>query len=453
LILHGSLPGKCLAGLALVFFAGCAVAPLGPVPKSVPAEPAPPLPEEEFAWGFSSSSYQYEDPDVVPGDAAYFQTDWDLLVAQVGAPKKGNALYSWSHFDRDVEALKNIGVTHYRFSTSWARVEPRPGEFNQEAIRGYARMARKLREAGIEPVVCLWHFTFPDWLTDPDDPKKTNWLHPLVRERWLVYVQKMVRATKPYTRYYAPQNEPNGQIATAYITGMWPPRMTGAFGTYKKAIRASAGMFRDAADIIKQERPDSIILSVEALPWWSKGVLDPFGIIYNTMMHQNYDHLDLVYDVCDIIGINYYYSQRTGVFALLSINYRHGPNYSMMGWRINPEGIYEQIRTISDRYGRPVMITENGIATKDDALRIRYMAEHINEIRRAVKDGYDVRGYLGWSLADNYEWHYGYEATFGVTHMNQKNLVREPKPSAFFYRNLIRFARDNRTVPEIFLQE
>jgi beta-glucosidase len=84
------------------------------------------------------------------------------------------------------------------------------------------------------------------------------------------------------------------------------------------------------------------------------------------------------------------------------------------------------------------MITENGIATLKDEKRIRYMREHIDAVGRAIRDGYDVRGYFSWSLADNYEWHYGYKAKFGLATMNPKTFERELKPSAFFYRDTIR---------------
>ena len=89
----------------------------------------------------------------------------------------------------------------YRFSISWPRVEPKPGVYNEKAIRGYVEMARRLKAGGIEPVICLWHFTFPSWLYDKKNPGKSNWLHPEVRERWNAYVEKMVRATSPYVKF------------------------------------------------------------------------------------------------------------------------------------------------------------------------------------------------------------------------------------------------------------
>lgn len=429
---------RFLLWLCPLLFAGC-VNPLGPPDKPPQAGPVPPPQlSKPFAWGFSTSSYQYEDPAVSKGKPDYFSTDWDVMVEQHGAPPKGNALYSWSDFDRDLEALKKLRPTHYRFSIEWARVEPRPGEYNKEAIDGYVRMVRELRDLGIEPVVCLWHFTFPDWLVDEKNPGASNWLHPLARERWTAYVEKMVRATAPYTNYYAPQNEPNGQITTAYIVAQWPPRMTLAFGHYWKAIEASTGMFRDAAAIIRRVKPTATVMSVEALPWWKPSLIDPGGLIYNTMMHGNTDHLDRIYDVCDILGINYYYSKSTDPIAiLLSPNFR-GRHFTMMGWRIDPGGLYDQIRFISKRYQKPVMITENGIATPNDDKRIWFIQNHLAAIGRAIRDGYDVRGYLAWSLADNYEWHYGYEATFGLSKMNPRTKVRELKPSALWFSKMMR---------------
>ncbi|MEO8206139.1 MAG: family 1 glycosylhydrolase [Chthoniobacterales bacterium] len=171
----------------ILLVSGCVnpIDPLGKIGKGPQPRPVKPKPNlsEKFAWGISTASYQYEDPAVKPGDKDYFQTDWDISIAQGKAPPKGNALYSWTHFDKDLEALKKIGVTHYRFSIEWARVEPQPGVYNEAAIRRYAEMARKLKAAGIEPVVCLWHFTFPSWLYDKKHPAGPTgfirWLAPI----------------------------------------------------------------------------------------------------------------------------------------------------------------------------------------------------------------------------------------------------------------------------------
>ena len=167
------------------------------------------------------------------------------------------------------------------------------------------------------------------------------------------------------------------------------------------------------------------------------------------MIHGNVDHLDRVYDVCDIVGFNYYYSQAPGPLSLLSEPYRRGHNFTMMGWRINPEGLYNEIKRVGDRYGKPMMITENGIATPDDAKRVWYMRNHIAAIGRAIRDGYDVRGYFAWSLADNYEWHYGYKAFFGLARMDPQTYDRVFKPSAGEFSKMIKAYPTVRSVSTI----
>jgi len=439
--LHG------LTGLSLVLLlAGCTIHPLGPLDKAPRDKAAKLTGYAPFAWGISTSSLQYENKAEKPGDRNYYVRDWDLLVQQGKAPVVGNALYTWSDFDKDLAALKKIGVTHYRFSIEWARVEPQPGQYNEKAVEGYVRMCRKLKEAGIEPVVTLWHFTFPAWLTDKKDSSKTNWLHPLARSHWNLYVDKMVKATAPYVNYYAPENEPNGQVLTAYIIGLWPPCHTLDFKGYKAATIASADMFRDAAATIKKVKPSAKVLSVEALPWWKHGPLDPGGLLYNTVMHSNFDHLDRVYDVCDIIGFNYYYSQVAGPISFLSEGSRHGNNYTMMGWRIDPKALGKQIRYVGKRYDKPMMITENGIATKSEEKRRKYLQDHIAQIRKAMDEGYDVKGYFVWSLADNYEWHYGYVPKFGLSTMDPSNKVRVLKPAAHYYHDVIQSSQKHQQV-------
>ena len=428
---------------------GCAIQPLGPLDKA-PVHQAKALKKYSgFAWGISTASLQYEDRAEKPGDPEYFVRDWDLLVQQGKAPHIGPALYSWSDFDKDLAALKKVGVTHYRFSIEWARVEPQPGHYNEEALQRYVTMCRKLREAGIQPVVTLWHFSFPAWLTDPNDSKKVNWLNPLARPRWNLYVEKVVRATSPYVNYYAPENEPNGQVLTAYIAGLWPPCHILDFSGYKEATIASAIMFRDAAARIKEIKPSAKVVSVEALPYWKHGPLDPGGLIYNTVQHANFDHLDRIYDVCDIIGFNYYYSQVAGPLSLLSESYRHGNKFTMMGWRIDPKSLGRQIRYVAKRYDKPLMITENGIATLNDKQRIKYLHDHIEQIRLAMDEGYDLRGYFVWSLADNYEWHYGYVPKFGLATMDPTTRDRVLKPSGWYYRKLIRASEEKHNVEPI----
>jgi len=160
--------------------------------------------------------------------------------------------------------------------------------------------------------------------------------------------------------------------------------------------------------------------------------------IHDLTVKNSFEHLDAVAEVCDVIGINYYYAQPASLAGFITLSTHRGPHYSMMGWRIYAGGLLRQIKFVGGRYGKPMMITENGVATRNDVKRIRYMREHLAAVRLAIHDGWDVRGYFVWSLVDNYEWHYGYRAMFGICTMNPRSFERELKASALFYRDVIR---------------
>lgn len=418
-------------------FAGCVTAPK---PYRKP-ESKPTVDTGKFWWGTSTASFQNEDRGLKPGSPYYFKTDWDIFSEEGHIPPRGDdATFSWTHFDKDVAALKKLGVNHYRFGIEWGRVEPQPGVFNEAAIAQYVGMARKLRAAGIEPIVTLWHFTFPSWLYDSKKKNRSNFLHPDVQDAWKVYVEKMAKALAPYVRIYVPQNEPNGDLYISYFGGHWPPGLLLTPGALKKATKVAISMFREASAIIKHNRPDAIVMGIYSIPNWRRNYAqDPTQFVYNMMMRQNFDHLDKVADTMDVIGVNYYYSQDAS--AMRFIKRPEGElasNYTQNGWEIDPEGFYAVLRQVHGRYGKPIVVSENGIGTQSEQKKIRYFREHVNQMRRALSDGVDVRGYFPWTLIDNYEWAEGYAANFGLTHVDRDTMTLVIEPSGEWFSKFIR---------------
>lgn len=429
-----SLLGAALCGS---LFAGCVMPP-----KAYDKKAAAPKTVDtgKFWWGTSTASFQNEDRGAKPGQPGYFKTDWDVFAEEGHIPPRGDdATFSWTMFDRDVAMLKKIGVNHYRFGIEWGRVEPKPGEFNDAAIRQYANMARKLRAAGIEPIVTLWHFTFPSWLYDTKDKRHSDFLHPDVEERWKEYVTRMVDALSPYVHIWVPQNEPNGDLYIGYFGGHWPPGLLLTPGALKKANKVAIAMFRDAADIIHARQPNGIVMGIYSIPNWRKNHLqDPTQFVYNMMMRQNFDHLDAVADSMDVIGVNYYYSQDASAlrFIFRPVGEQNS-NYTQNGWEIDPEGLYEVLKVVDERYGKPIVISENGIGTQSEQKKIRYFREHVNQMRRAMVDGVDVRGYMPWTLVDNYEWAEGYAANFGLTSLDPDTHGLTLEPTGMWYSEFI----------------
>lgn len=432
--------------LALALQTGCVTPPRPPEIDPAATAQARNRDTGRFWWGTSTSSYQNEDRGAKPGEPGYFLTDWDLFSAEGrAAPRGEDATFSWTHFDKDVAALKRLGVSHFRFSIEWARVEPEPGVYNEQAIRRYAEMARKLRAAGIEPVVSLWHITSPAWLYRQNDKKRSHFTHEEIDARWQAYVRKIVPALAPHVRYFVPQNEANGSVALGYLGGHWPPGLLLHPGTYRNANAQAVKMFRDAVGIIKEHRADAVIVSVHSLPYWRRNfLLDPTAATYNTMMRQNYDHLDAVIDLVDIVGVNYYYSQDADIPDFLYQGRgEKASNYTQMGWEIEPEGFYNTLDQVWRRYHKPILIVENGIGTQNEQKKIKYLRDHINQVRRAIGDGIDIRGYFAWTLVDNYEWTEGFTSNFGLTYMDPKTKKRVFEPSAVFFSNVIQADKNN----------
>lgn len=426
-----------LLGLScLLVLSGC-VLPPKPYKKTASA----PVKTGKFWWGTSTASFQNEDRGVPPDSPQYFKTDWDIFAEEGHIPPRGDdAMFSWTLFDRDLRALKKLGVNHYRFGIEWGRVEPKPGVFNEAAIRQYVEMARKLKAAGIEPIVTLWHFTFPDWLYDTQKKGRSDFLHPDVESAWRVYVEKMVGAFAPYVRIYVPQNEPNGDLYIGYFGGHWPPGLLLTPVALKRATRVAVRMYREAAEIIKRERPDAIVMGIYSIPNWRRNRLqDPTQFVYNMMMHQNWDHLDKVADVTDVIGLNYYYSQDATALRFIFRPYgEQNSDYTQNGWEIDPEGFYDVLKVVNKRYGKPIVVSENGIGTQSEQKKIRYFREHVNQMRRAMADGVDVRGYFPWTLVDNYEWAEGYAANFGLTSLDRKTKALIIEPTGIWFSKFIK---------------
>lgn len=430
-------PGLAVLSAAL-FLSGC-VMPPKPYQKPAAAEVRP-VKTGAFWWGTSTASYQNEDRGAPKDSPGYFKTDWDVFAEEGHIPPRGEeATFSWTHFDKDIEALKKIGVNHYRFGIEWARVEPRPGEFNEAAIRQYAAMARKLKAAGISPVVTLWHFTFPSWLYDTKAKSRSNFLHPDVEARWEEYVTRMVEALGPHVDVWVPQNEPNGALYIGYFGGHWPPGLLLTPGALKKAARVSADMFLGASRIIRERDPGALVMGIYSIPNWQRSHLqDPTGFVYNMMQRQNYDHLDRVAASMDLIGVNYYYSQVASARRfIVRPEGELSSNYTQNGWLIDPEGLHAVLLAVHNRYGKPIVISENGIGTQSEQKKIRYFREHVNQVRRAMVDGVDIRGYFPWTLIDNYEWAEGYAANFGLTHVDKSTMRLEIEPAGEWFRNFI----------------
>jgi beta-glucosidase len=371
-----------------------------------------------FIWGISTSPYQTEDV----GLGNNFKTDWDVFFDQghIKEPK-GDGTFSYSEVDRDIEALVSLGVTHYRFGIEWARVEPALNVYDEKALIHYLNIVRKLKKKGIVPIVCLWHFSFPSWLTHLEQPHLHGWLHPQAPEQWRKFVEKVVQSLGQEVELYAPQNEPNANALAAYFLGIFPPGQKYKLSLYRQTVAASAAAYVEASQIIHRQVPGAKVISIQNLVFWDKAWWDVFGYFWDISQEYNFSHLDQVMANTDWLGFNYYYRLKASPF----------PNERF----VDPSGMEKLIVQLSQRYSKPMIIMENGVADTGDKKRADFLMGHLQALERSRKSGQDVRGYFYWSLIDNFEWSAGYEEKFGLFSIDSKKL--KEKPSAGLYRNEI----------------
>jgi beta-glucosidase len=384
-----------------------------------------------FLFGTATSATQIE--------GGCKTSDWYEFARRIGTIKNGDtpdvACGSWARWQEDVELQHSLGMGAYRMSIEWARIEPGPGEINRAVLHRYRRMLSGLRDAGIEPMVTLHHFTLPNWLAArggvscPDFP-----------ERLAVFARIAVCALGDLCKLWITINEPSVLISQGYLRGIWPPERrspVAALRAHHNLVRAHDAAYRAMKKVHGDEikigvahhlrptspaRPDSHADQAAAFLRGFAG--DVFAII--ACRHKTQD----------FFGINYY-SRDVVRFPMTRIG-SNGAPASDLGWEIYPEGLGQLVRKWAPISKLPIYITENGIADAADSRRADFLTGHLAQLASAIADGIDVRGYFHWSLLDNFEWAEGYEPRFGLVAVDYATGERTPRPSAKVYSRIAR---------------
>lgn len=439
-----------------------------------------------FQWGAATSAYQVEGAWKQDGKG---ESIWDRFSHTPGKIIKNEngdtACDHYSLWQTDIQLMKELGLQAYRFSTAWTRIFPTGrGSINQAGLDFYSRLVDGLLDAGIEPIVCLYHWDLPQALQD-----QGGW--PL-RETALAYgdyANTVTRHLGDRVKQWITHNEPTCAGLLGYQTGFHAPGYTDwkltlpaihhlllshGFGVQAVRANVTGGQVGMVMDPIPYQpasyRPEDVAATRWEDGYHNRWYLDPlFGRGYpadilsehiqmGNLPHNGLNYIkqgdyELIAIPTDFLGINYY---RRGVVQV-GENGRVGSpiatphpeaGYTEMGWEIYPWGLFEVIMLMHLTY-RPkaIYVTENGASYSDgpgidgrvrDTRRIHYLREHLAAVQQAIMAGAPVNGYFAWSLLDNFEWAMGYDQRFGLVHVDFKTMKRTPKDSAFWYRQVIR---------------
>ena len=431
----------------------------------------------DFLWGAASAAYQIEGAWNEDGKGPSI---WDALSDGhiVHGDSGRTACDHYHRFREDVALMKRIGLKAYRFSISWPRVIPAEGKVNEKGLQFYQELVQALLDAGITPLVTLYHWDLPLWAHE-----KGGWLSETISDDFAAYARVVVEALSDRVSYWMTFNEGTSFIGEGYLHGTHAPfervpagseaeaekvlrlskNLLLAHGKASRVIRENAKLppqigiatdstlflpeSEDEADIQKaRERTFAGRLNHYYLNWW----LDP---ILRGEAHPRLrailsdDDMACIHQQLDFLGWNCY----------LANNYNDGPDgkpekpwpgmpRTNMGWAVTPDALYWGVRFICERYQLPVIITENGVAIIDfkmddgcvhDPQRIQFMKWYLRGLKRAAEEGYPVRGYMVWSIMDNLEWAHGFDKRFGLIYVDFLTQERRLKDSALWYADVI----------------
>jgi beta-glucosidase len=389
-----------------------------------------------FLWGAATSSHQVE------GDNRW--NDWWEYEQRGRVPyASGEACRQYQLFERDFDLARSWGHNAHRLSIEWSRFEPSEGQWSDEAAAHYRHVVGALRDRGLEPVVTLHHFTNPAWFA-----RRGGWTRgdsPAVFAR---YVTQAARALGP-VKYWITINEPTVYVMQGFVTGEWPPCLKGAWMQAARAFRNLARAHVEAYGVLHGICPDAMVGFAHSAP-----VIEPcnprrrrdrlvaavrdfiFNEAFFRMIAARPHAATPARGAQDFIGVNYYTRKivrwsAAGRGALVGreceLDHHHRGPVSTLGWEVYPQGLIIALERFA-QYGLPLLVTENGIATDDEALRRRFLVEHVGAAGEALARGVDLIGYLYWSLLDNFEWAFGTAPKFGLASVDYRTQERRARP-------------------------
>jgi beta-glucosidase len=431
----------------------------------------------DFRWGTATAAYQIEGATSTHGRGPSI---WDTFAKRRGKIKNGHhaeqACQHYCRYEEDLELVRELGFHEYRFSISWSRLLPDgTGRVNQEGVDFYHRIIDKCLSLNIEPWITLYHWDLPQALQN-----RGGWKNRAVVDWFAEYANLCTREYGSQVKNWLILNEPMAVAALGYTTGQHAPGLRGLHN-FLPVVHHLALSQAEGGRVVRRNVPDAFVgttFSCSAIEPFTSSPRDiraaqrvdalmnrlfiepslglgypteafPFLRKINQYMLPG-DAEKLRFDF-DFVGLQNYFrvvvrhSYLRPVLWAREVKSATYPR-TAMGWEIAPEGMY----TILKQFGRykgvkQIIVSENGAAFPDklhkgqvhDPARIDFFREYLHNLLRAKREGVKVNGYFVWSLLDNFEWAEGYNARFGLVHVDYDTQKRTVKSSGRWFANFL----------------
>lgn len=446
---------------------------------------------EGFLWGAATSHFQVEGhPKEIKGELS----DWAKWTKEAGRildnSHADQACEYYYRFDEDLSLIKDLNLGAFRISLNWPALlgdDINGTTLDRGQVEHYRKLLTGLKENGIKTFVTLFHFCLPDELS-----QKGGWLNPETAKHFGHFAELVSKELGDLVDYWITINEPLAYVFQGFIAGTWPP---GYKYDYLKAFTALRQFLIGhslAYDGIRVHSRAPISFTCHWRPFLPKNRFNPLDHlvrfyrddVFNHVFPRAVDQGVLSFPLplstnlsiiklegeipglkgkSDYLAINYYTRElsRFRPGWPLDIFGENSPDNELdvsdMGWEIYPQGLYDLLTKETKPYQknldgstRPIIITENGYANRFapeltegdwsliDEQRVSYLRMHLAALYKAIKEGVDVRGYLYWSLLDNFEWAEGLTARFGLVRVSYPTQQRLLRSSAKVYQEIAR---------------
>jgi beta-glucosidase len=384
---------------------------------------------EKFLWGTATSAFQIES-----ASAEGSCHDWKGLRARDGSVLDETINHQDHRLD-DAEIIASLGNS-YRGGFDWSRLQKGPkAKLETEVVEEYRNFYGRLKEKGIHLMLVLHHFANPQWFAELG-----SWESSQAPDIFNDYVKKMAESFGDLADTWNTINEPSAIASMGYWLGQWPPRKKN-FITAMRVLRNLSKAHRLAYTLLKEICPSTPVgISNNTMSFHHENLL---GAIPSKFADKLYvDYAEEQFSDSDFIGFSYYGRisfdphPPSEMDAPGKLDEKKREHDKM--WEFYPKGIKDIALRYHERYGKPIIVTENGCCTDDDAQRVRSIGEHLRHLHEAVRQGVNIKGYFHWSAFDNFELHLGRSFRFGLVGIdyNSPELKRTPKPSAFYYSQI-----------------
>ncbi len=419
-----------------------------------------------FTFGVATAAYQVE------GGIENDWSEWER-AGRLKDPdaRCGRAVDHWNpaRYEEDLRLAKEVGATAFRISLEWARIEPQSGRVDGAAVEAYRERLLRMKASGLLPVVTLHHFTHPSWFH-----RASPWHLPESVEAFRRYARVCARILEGLggegddRLMVIPFNEPMVLLLGGYLQGVLPPGIADG----PKTAAALVNLLRShavAREEILQRVPHALFgTSQNVLAFAPDRPWHPLDRVLHRLGHEAYNHaslralrtgelrlfmpgvatvrtrideIDSSRGAIDFVGLNYYSRAHLRFlprppFLDFRFKDRSGLGLTDIGWEEYPRGLTELLLESQRLYGLPIWITENGLDDRSGARRPHYLYRHWSALLDAVERGADVRGYLHWSLIDNFEWLEGWGPRFGLYRVDFASLERTPTEACSYFRRV-----------------